>query len=126
MGIATSVACAVHCAILPLVLTSLPVLGVNIVENMPFELSMIAVSILIGVYSLLHGFRKHHRSILPMTVFAAGAVLLIAKQVWHNNEYWFLGTAVVLIVSAHWMNYRACRKHAPTHYHDHQKIVNPR
>ena len=38
LGIATSLACAIHCAILPLVLTSLPVLGVNIIHNIPFEI----------------------------------------------------------------------------------------
>ena len=36
MGIATSVACAIHCALLPLLLTSLPLFGINIIHNIVF------------------------------------------------------------------------------------------
>jgi hypothetical protein len=42
-GIATSVACAIHCAVLPLILSSLPLFGINIIENQGFELLMISL-----------------------------------------------------------------------------------
>jgi len=48
LGIAASVACAIHCAVLPLVLSSLPLFGVNIINNVNFELIMIAVAFGIG------------------------------------------------------------------------------
>jgi hypothetical protein len=41
LGIATSLACAIHCAILPLILSSLPLFGINIVDNIGFEYFMI-------------------------------------------------------------------------------------
>jgi len=118
MGVATSLACAVHCAILPLVLTSLPIFGVNIIENMSFELFMIFLAAGIGVYSLWHGYRKHHHNFLPLTVFLAGIAFLFAKQIWHNFEYWLLPIAVVLIISGHLMNYKACRIHDHGHKDD--------
>ncbi|MFK9892529.1 MerC domain-containing protein, partial [Escherichia coli] len=40
LGVVTSVACAIHCAVLPLVLTSLPLFGVEIIDNLYFELGM--------------------------------------------------------------------------------------
>ena len=48
LGIAASVACAIHCALLPLVLTSLPVLGINIINNTWFEVFMILLAAAIG------------------------------------------------------------------------------
>ena len=33
LGITASLACAIHCALLPLFFTSLPILGINIIEN---------------------------------------------------------------------------------------------
>ncbi|MDX2047179.1 MAG: MerC domain-containing protein, partial [Chitinophagaceae bacterium] len=48
LGIAASVACAIHCAVLPLVLTSLPVLGTNIIDNPGFEYLMIIIALAIG------------------------------------------------------------------------------
>jgi hypothetical protein len=76
LGVSASILCAIHCAILPLVVASLPIFGVNIVHNALFEYGMIA---------------------------------LIANQVWHNWELAFLPVAVLLVVSAHVLNYRWCR-----------------
>ncbi|RYY70666.1 MAG: MerC domain-containing protein [Chitinophagaceae bacterium] len=118
MGVATSLACAIHCAVLPLVLTSLPVFGVNIIENMNFEFFMIFLAAGIGSYSLWHGYKKHHHSFTPLLIFLAGIGFLFAKQAWHHFEYWLLPIAVILIISAHLMNYRACRVHDHAHKED--------
>ena len=64
LGIATSIACAIHCAVLPLILTSLPLFGVNIIHNLFFEWTMIAIAFIVGSYSLFHGYIKHHHSFL--------------------------------------------------------------
>jgi len=110
LGIAASLACAIHCAILPVLLTSLPVLGVNIIHNIPFEYGMICLALAIGSYSLFHGYRKHHHKILPLFVFFSGILLLFLKQVWHENQLWFLAPAVAAIVGAHWLNFRSCKR----------------
>lgn len=110
LGIAASLACAIHCAILPLVLTSLPVLGINIIDHMGFEFAMIFLAMLIGFYSLWHGFRIHHRSLTPSLLFGAGIILLFLKQAFHEYQLYFLVPAVALVVAAHLVNYRACRK----------------
>src|SRR5215210_8843187 len=65
LGIVTSIACAIHCALLPLLLTSLPLFGINIINNLSFELFMILLAFCIGAYSLFHGWKKHHHSWLP-------------------------------------------------------------
>ena len=40
IGISASIACAIHCALLPLFLTSLPLFGINIIHNLVFEIGM--------------------------------------------------------------------------------------
>lgn len=110
LGITTSILCAIHCAVLPLVVVSLPVLGVNIVHNLPFEYGMIGLAFAIGSWALSHGFRRHHRRYIPWLLFTGGMVLLIAKQLWHEYEFRFLPFAVILIIGAHLLNYRLCRK----------------
>ncbi len=110
LGVTASLACAVHCALLPLVLTSLPLFGVNIIDNSRFELMMIFVAFSIGVYALLHGLRKHHGKKLPLLLFSGGMLCLFAKQRWHEWQLWFLIPAVLLILSAHYLNFRLTRK----------------
>ena len=118
LGIAASVACAIHCALLPLILTSLPLFGINIIDNFSFEIFMILLAFCIGVYSLYHGWRKHHHQWLPVAIFSAGIALLLCKQVWHAYQLWFLVPAVLLIVSAHYVNYRYCKKANHCHAND--------
>ncbi len=118
MGIITSLACAVHCAILPLLLSSLPILGMNIINNVRFEYFMIFLAFVIGTYSLWHGYRRHHHSMTPVLIFTGGISLLIAKQVWHEFQYWLLPFAITLIIAAHLLNYKACRVHNHAHSED--------
>jgi hypothetical protein len=110
LGIGASLVCAVHCAVLPLVLTSLPLFGINIINNYYFEYFMIALAFVVGSYALAHGYRKHHGRITPLVLFAVGICCLLAKQHWHQYELFILPFAVIFIVSAHVINFRACRQ----------------
>lgn len=118
LGITASLACAIHCAVLPLFLSSLPLFGINIIENLRFEYMMIAIAFAVGSYSLLHGRKKHHHNWLPLILFAVGIGFLLAKMQWHAWRNWFLVPAVICIVSAHFLNYRLCRHHNHAHADD--------
>jgi hypothetical protein len=118
LGIATSIACAVHCALLPLLFTSLPLFGINIVHNLTFEVAMIILAFLIGSISLYHGYRRHHHRYLPLMVFSAGFIFLVLKQLFHAAELWFLAPAVIFILCAHSLNYFYCRQSNHCHVDD--------
>ena len=44
LGITTSVACAIHCAVLPLFFSVLPLFGINIIHNIAFEAVMVMLA----------------------------------------------------------------------------------
>lgn len=120
MGIATSIACAIHCALLPVLMTTLPVFGINIIHNVHFEWGMIALAFAVGSYSLFHGFVKHHRSLTPVLIFSFGFVFLVLKQFFVQFDISLLLIAVVFIISAHFYNYRLCHRSkcsSPHHKH---------
>jgi MerC mercury resistance protein len=108
MGMITSVACAIHCAILPLVITSLPVFGINIINSSPFEWMMIVIAFIVGCFALTHGYQRHHKNMKPLLVFTAGFIFLILKQFFYKHEFLFLTPAVSLILYAHFLNLRYC------------------
>jgi hypothetical protein len=118
LGITTSLACAIHCAVLPLMLTSLPIFGINIIDNISFEYLMILIAFFIGSYAFYHGYRKHHHNFFPLAIFTIGIILLLLKQLWHEWQLWFLVPAVATIVFAHYINYRLCRKAGQCHNDD--------
>lgn len=117
-GIATSVACAIHCAVLPLLVSSLPLFGTNIIDNVWFENGMIALTFVIGIGSLWHGYKRHHHSFLPIGLFGLGMLGLVLKQIFHNYQIWFLIPAVVFIIIGHFLNFKFCRKHNHAHSTD--------
>jgi len=117
-GITASLACAIHCALLPLFLTSLPLFGVNIIHNPFFEAGMILLAFCVGSYSLYHGYRRHHHSFLPLILFAAGMLLLVLKQFFILYETWLLIPGASFIILAHVLNYRSCRIHNHAHSDD--------
>lgn len=118
LGIGASLACAIHCALLPLFLSSLPLFGVNIIHNTGFEIGMIVLAFCIGSYSLYHGFKKHHHSWTPLLLFIIGFIFLVVKQFFIHFETWLLIPAVFFIVTAHLINYRSCRVHDHAHADD--------
>jgi len=118
LGITASMACAIHCALLPLFLSSLPLFGINIIHNTAFEAGMIGLALFIGSYSLYHGYKKHHHNWLPLVVFFSGFIFLILKQFFAEFETWLLIPAVSLIISAHLLNFRFCRVHNHAHSDD--------
>jgi MerC mercury resistance protein len=108
LGVATSAACAIHCALLPLFMTSLPLFGVNIIHNTMFEVFMIVLAFSIGSYSLYHGYRRHHHNTLPVIIFTVGFIFLVLKQFFALYENWLLIPAVLFILSGHFLNYYFC------------------
>lgn len=118
LGIGASLACAIHCALLPLFLSSLPLFGINIIDNTLFEGIMIGVAFCIGSYSLYHGYKKHHHSLVPLSLFLAGFVFLVTKEFFVHYHGWLLIPAVILIIAAHLLNYRSCRVHNHAHADD--------
>ena len=118
LGIGASLACAIHCAMLPLFLSSLPLFGINIIHNIAFEAGMVLLALCIGSYSLYHGYKKHHHSLLPISLFITGITFLVLKLFFVHYETWLLIPAVLLIVTAHILNYRSCRVHNHAHKED--------
>ncbi len=120
LGIATSLACAIHCVLLPVAFTSLPLLGINIIHNGFFEWAMILLAFSVGVYALVHGYKTHHGNNLPIILFIVGFALLVTKQFLLPYEVYFVVPAVILIISAHYKNYQLCTKSkcaSPHHVH---------
>ncbi len=118
LGIAASIACAIHCAVLPLLMTSLPIFGINIIKNTAFEYGMILLAALVGYQALRHGFKKHHHKKTPVIIFTIGIILLLMKQSWEEYQLFFLIPAMGMIVAAHTINYLSCRKANHCHKED--------
>jgi len=76
LGMTASTLCAIHCVLVPIFITTLPLLGLEFLSNEWVEISMIIVSVILGTVSLSLSYRKQHRKLLPFFVLIAGFVLI--------------------------------------------------
>ncbi|HZY36814.1 MAG TPA: MerC domain-containing protein [Mucilaginibacter sp.] len=111
-GMTASILCAVHCAIVPLLITVLPLAGLGFLANPLIEWSMIIFALVIGTYAIgLSYLRSHHRP-LPLVLLAAGFVVIIAGHVlvqgWREAIVVPIGG--LLIATAHFFNFRYSAK----------------
>ena len=72
IGITASTLCAIHCAALPFLITVLPMWGIGFLANEAVEVTMIAVSLILGIWSLSGAYRKQHHRIAPLVVLVLG------------------------------------------------------
>lgn len=85
-GIVASLLCAVHCAFMPLLVSLLPLWGLSRLADEGTEWLLLGAALCIGLCNLLPGFWRHHRHWQPMSVFVAGAALMLFVRLGLEEE----------------------------------------
>ena len=113
LGIVASCVCAAHCVLMPLLIVTLPILGLSFVGVTNGEWLFLAASAVIGGVSLLPAYMKRHRKCRPLLLFGSGFVLLLVARLWLEETQKFeipiVLIAALLIVTAHFTNLRLCQ-----------------
>ena len=112
-GILVSVACAVHCAILPLLLAAMPIVGLSRLLDDRVEWAFVISTAVIGGAAHVRAYRRDHRHAAPGVIFVAGFSLVLGARLILLEEDW-LGPAAValgglLAAASHYANLRLCR-----------------
>lgn len=106
LGITASLACALHCAALPFLMTSLPLLGLGFLANRWVEISMIFISVFLGFYSLLTSYPAHKR-ITPLFVLIFGfASIGTGHYLMESLEGLLIPLGGLSIAGAHFLNWK--------------------
>jgi hypothetical protein len=108
VGFSTSMLCAIHCAILPFLLTIAPLAGLQFLENHLIEYAIIFLSFVIASLALIHGYRKHHRKPMALIIVALGFMLIGAGQLLHSESLEVILTSCggFTIAIAHLVNWK--------------------
>lgn len=110
-GVLVSGACALHCALMPLLAGALPVVGFEFLAGERAEAILIGASCLLAIVSLTGGCR-HHGQWRPFAVVAAGFTSIAIGRTLLDEPAWAERVAVVAgalcIASAHLVNWRLC------------------
>jgi hypothetical protein len=113
VGIAASCICAAHCALTPLLLVTLPLLGVGFLVEEKTEWAFVLVSVVVGFWSLVPAYVGRHRRCRPLLLFGSGfCLIVIARTLLEEKLHFEMPVVVIgafLIITSHRINLRLCR-----------------
>lgn len=114
-GMTASLACAIHCAVLPFFMSTLPLWGLSFLAYSWVETSMICLSLLIGIWSLSTSYPKH-KKLRPVLVLVAGFGFIAAGHYFLESlEAVLIPLGGFTIAGAHFFNWKYSRScnHSP-------------
>lgn len=110
MSAGLSVACAVHCASMPLVATFLPMFGLSFLAHSEFEWLILTLSIGLALYILGRDFKLNHKNFQPLLIAGLGFGVIFTGHLWSELEVIFAILGAVVIVIAYWLNWKLTRQ----------------
>ena len=111
-----SLVCAAHCALLPVVIALLPSVGLAGLAGDGFERAFVVFATLLGLFSLVWGYRRH-RVVRALWLLIPGLALLWTGVLYPPLHESLLSHAVAmtaggsLVALAHLVNLRADHRH---------------
>lgn len=110
IGMFGSLLCAVHCAVLPLVIAALPALGLGAMSWIDIDQAFTVFATLLGITTLSYGFRRHRGFRAWFYLLPGLAMIWLASFTpLHNHS---LGHVLMMVVgglsiaAAHMANFR--------------------
>ena len=110
ISIGISALCVVHCIILPIFLSTLPLWGVEVLENPAIELITVLSTLLAGGWAIGKGYWKYHQHLFIPMLFITGLFSMTVANFMQSEalEMLLKGFGAILIVSAHISNWKKC------------------
>jgi hypothetical protein len=111
-GMTASILCAIHCAIVPLLITVLPLAGLGFLANPLIEWSMIIFALFIGFYAIGISYLRTHHRLLPVLLLILGFLIIIIGHIFIRGwrEAIVVPMGGLMIATAHFFNYRYSAK----------------
>jgi hypothetical protein len=115
LAIGLSIACAIHCLFLPILILMLPSIVALNLDNEAFHIWMVVAVIPCSIYALFLGCKEHSRYQL-FFLAVTGLVILVLALVLGNERVGEAGEKIMTVVGAaliavgHWLNFRLCRE----------------
>lgn len=113
VGFSSSTLCAIHCAILPFVMSILPILGIEFVNETVFEWTLLGGMALLALLSFLIGYYKHHHDDEPLSLMLVAFIFFVLghpRQLPTLLNSMSMPIGGVIIAYAHYRNWKLCKR----------------
>lgn len=84
VGSYASLACAIHCAIMPIIVVVFPIASISLFVTEPVEWIILLLSLFLNLSNLCLGYKKH-RSLKALILLGIGASLFVIGKLAHSH-----------------------------------------
>jgi hypothetical protein len=113
LGVFASTLCAMHCAVMPLIIGALPLLGLEVFAAKRTEWFFVVMSVVLGILSLVPSYLRRHRRSWPLILFIIGVGLILSARLSFEDtiraEIPLVVMGALLVAGSHFLNRRLCR-----------------
>jgi hypothetical protein len=110
LGAGLSLACAVHCATLPLLVTFLPLMGISFLESHEFELGLLGLSIVLALYVLGRDYQYLHKKNTAILLAISGFSVIVLGHYLPEVESLLAVIGGLVLFGAYLVNWRLNRQ----------------
>ena len=113
LGFSTSTLCAIHCALLPFILSFLPLIGMELLSDPLFEWIMLISSITLVLTSFLIGYYKHHHDSEALSIMLIAFIFFVLG---YPRDFPALLNEIslpiggIIMAYAHYRNWKLCKE----------------
>ncbi|WP_394751053.1 MerC domain-containing protein [Spongiimicrobium salis] len=111
IAVSSSLICAIHCIVIPVLLSFSALSSLHFLENPYIEWAFTIFGLLFVFISLWPSFKKNHHQIKPLLFAALGFTLILIGR-FQFNLLWEIGNTVIgafLVAIAHYFNWQLIR-----------------
>lgn len=113
VGAGASFLCALHCAAMPVLLSTLPLAGLEILASHRLEQAFVIAAAVFGFFVIGSGYCRHRLAVVALSYLAGVAALVTGA--FFTHDAWphagLLATGGVMLGLAHALNRRGVRMH---------------
>lgn len=103
-----SMLCAVHCALMPVLMILVSVSGSGIITSHFWEVIILGGSLILAGLALLSSYRNHNKA-LPLLLFSAAVLMAIPGIIFHLHALtFFVSILSAIALGLNWMLTRRC------------------
>ncbi|UGU16368.1 MerC domain-containing protein [Sinomicrobium kalidii] len=117
LGFSTSLLCAIHCAIVPVLITFSALGSLSFLANPAIEWTFIVTGLFLALLSLWPSYRKYHHKKFPLLLATSGFVLIALSRI-EVHELWeavLTPPGALGIAIAHYFNWKYLKRYRHQH-----------
>lgn len=112
-GFFASFLCALHCALLPVLLVLLPFASRQLLMGHAVELLLLGLSFMMACVSLVQSYHKHRRRQVLILMFGGFVLVILGLTLMHTQamEVVLTSTGGLIVALGHYLSWRYTHKH---------------